>query len=238
LALYRAAEVHQDPVPFDPAGDLHGAAARAKGVQSVVDQIHEDLLHLGWRDPKGREVAGQVRRKADMRVVDSLRAVLDDLFEKVVELNLFDLGVCPAGEAEQVLGDFLAASPLGLDLLEGPAEFLEVWAFLERLFVEKILDPARLFHHDGNRVVDLVGDAAGPFRQRAHPGRVENIVDLSLGWSGGVPIHAGGIRGLGCDPGHSACGHHPPGEKPGQEHHEQAAGRQKAERQGPEKPRS
>ncbi len=73
------------------------------------------------------------------------------------------------------MGDLLAAFPLDVNLIQGPAEFGEIFTLLQILFFQEIFNPAGLLHHDRHRIVDFMGHAGG---QLSHRGQLAGFDDL------------------------------------------------------------
>jgi len=75
------------------------------------------------------------------------------------------------------MGDVLTAFPLSANLFQRTFEFLQVFSLFKFLFLQQILYPSRFFNHNGNRVIDLMGD---PGRQLAYGCQFSGFDDLSI----------------------------------------------------------
>ncbi len=135
----------------------------------------------------GRKIRAQLGLDVDVGVPGLLAGQTDHLVDDVVELDLADRRIGLAGEAQQLVGDLLAAIALGADLADGALDFLEVFAGARVAFTEQIVDPARLLDHDRDRVVDLVSDSGGELADR---GEAPGLDDL-VGHDGSVAVGLG-----------------------------------------------
>ncbi len=141
---------------FDVAVDQRGdaqAPAAGHGVLGVQQQIEEDLLQLAGVAVDGGQLVGKIEIDQDLRglelVLEQRKRVANDL----VQVGGAELGGGSAGEVEQAVGDFGGAEALLRDLVEHRAE--------ARVAAQLLGEHLRVGGDDGQRRVDLVGDAGG-----------------------------------------------------------------------------
>ncbi len=76
----------------------------------------------------GRKIRAEFGLDVDVGVTGLLAGEPDHLVDDLVEVDLADCRVGLAGEAQQLVGDLLAAVALGADLANGAHDLFEVFA--------------------------------------------------------------------------------------------------------------
>ncbi len=156
--------------------DLQRPARLLHRVEGVVDQVEEDLLQLGERGANRGQIGLEDGAHLHVGVLRPLGRDRDGLLHERTGIHLLRSLVGLAGEAEQLVGDLLAAVSLGLDLLESAPELLEVLRGPPIVVLQDVPDPARLLHHDRDGVVDLVGDPRGQLAHRRQLARFDHLL--------------------------------------------------------------
>ena len=136
----------------DQRGDAQAAAA-GHGFLGVEQQVEKDLLQLAGIAVDGRQIVGQVEIDIDLRGLELVFEQRERVADDLVEVGLAELGGGGAGEVEQAVGDFGGAEALLGDLVEHRAE--------ARIAAQLLGEHLRVGGDDGQRGVDLVGDAGG-----------------------------------------------------------------------------
>ncbi len=124
----------------------------------------------------GRQIRAELGLDENVGVPGFLAGQPDYLVDDLVEVDLTDRRIGLTRKAQQLVRDFLATVALCADLADRAPDLLEVLGGAWLALTEQVVDPARLLHHDGHRVVDLVSDAGGKLADRSESPGLDDLV--------------------------------------------------------------